>query len=352
MAAEWQSGVRVEGTAQSWHGFESVMNAEEARTYANVAKAAELEDVRAVNLVGLEIKPGATEDDPPEQVLIETDLIGIYDSKDRLLGSHGRDSYHIHQPSEVLKPAFEIIEADGRFRFDFAARLRGGKVWVCNFVLEEEELIVSEKHDFYMGISSSFDGSRVTTWDGSEIRKVCMNTVRLSDSMASTVKTRFKHRRELPSADTMRRQFAHVLEQREAYKGFAEMLASYKMGKDQAKDMLTKLLFVPELKVVTLESGKTDKVWTEPATRTSNRIDALIKSYETTLEELGGESSGWAVWNAITRFSDHEGTVRQTDERKDSGVSLEQARFESNLYGNSAAFKEAAIPVLKELIAA
>jgi hypothetical protein len=58
------------------------------------------------------------------------------------------------------------------------------------------------------------------------------------------------------------------------------------------------------------------------------------------------------MWNALTRFSDHEGTIRMTEGRKQEGSSEEMIRLENNLYGNSATFKTNELNALRELIAA
>jgi hypothetical protein len=349
MCAEWCSGVRVEGSDQSWHGEEKTISLKDAQDMKKVLASAELENVRKIPLVGLEV---TGEGDELETKSFETGLIGLYDSRGVILGSHGADTYHIHQPAETLKPYWEIIEADGRFQFDFLARLREGRVWVANFVLNEDELIVGEKHNFYIGVGSSFDGSRTTSVDASEIRKVCMNTVRLSDSMKTTVKTRFKHRRALPDGDTFRRQFENALNQRDSYKEFAELLAGYRLSKEKALEFLKGTIFTPKLVEQTTATGEKVEVWNEPNTRTKNRLELLEKSFETTLNETGNESSGWTVWNAITRFADHDSSIRMTEKRKEANSNEQQVRFENNLYGNSAAFKDSVIPALKELVAA
>jgi hypothetical protein len=345
MSHEHTQSLRVEGTAKSWHGWETQIEADKARDLHAVMAAVGLENVRAIPLVGIDAENGGNP--------LPTGKVGIYDSRGVCLGAHEADSYKVHQPEDTLKPYWEIIEADGRFRFDFGARLRDGKVWVMNFALEESEDIVSEKHDFYLGVSSSFDGTRATTCDGSTVRKVCMNTVRLSDSLSNTVKTRFRHRRELPSSEKFQAQVENALRQRDEYKSFAEMLSQYKMTKDAAIAFLKESIFKPEIKKVTSSDGKTTiDVLTEPNTRTSNRIDAMIKSFETTQDEIGSKVTAWTTWNAITRFADHESGIRQTEERKAAGLNDNQMRYESNLYGSSDSFKQEQMKRIGQLVAA
>lgn len=345
MSHEHTQSLKVAGSGRSWHGWETDISLEDSHNLHKVMQASGLENVRSIPLVAMEVTGDGENIDTK---MFETGLIGLYDSRGICLGSHGADSYQIHQPEETLQPYWDIIESMGGFRFDFLARLRGGKVWVANFVLEEGENIVSERHDVYLGISSSFDGTRATTADASTIRKVCMNTVNLSDCMASTVKTRFRHRRALPSSDVFRRQIENALAQKEQYKKFAELLAQYRVSKDKAKDMLSSLLFTPKLEKVELANGETGEAWTTPSTRTANRIDTLIKSYETTLDELGNEGSGWALLNTVTRFFDHETTPRMTEDRKESGATVEQVKYENNLYGSANASKNEAIAKIKE----
>jgi hypothetical protein len=349
MSAEHTQSLKVAGSGKSWHGWENDISLEESHNLHTVMAKCGLENVYSVPLMGVkDFKVDAESGDVTVSEYLPTESIGLYDSRGYCLGIHGAESYKIHQPEETLKPYWEIIEAIGGFRFDFMARLRQGKVWTANFVLEDDESIVSDKHGVYLAVTSSFDGSFATSCTGSTIRRVCMNTVNYSDMLESTVKTRFRHRRALPSSDVFRRQIEQALEGKEQYKRFAEMLAQYRIQTDAAKDMLSKLLFESKLEDVELEGGKTGKAWTKPSTRTQNRIDALIKSYETSLDETAGESTAWTILNAVTRFADHEGGVRMTEDRKEAGQTVEQLRFESNLYGPSNAFKNDAIAKLKE----
>ncbi len=147
-------------------------------------------------------------------------------------------------------------------------------------------------------------------------------------------------------------QIENALRQRDEYKSFAELLALHRMSKDAAVSFLRDSIFTSKEIDAKDAKGKTVKVMSEPSTRESNRMDALEKAYETTLEEVANENTAWTVWNAITRFADHESGIRMTEDRKAEGVSETQVRFENNLYGNSAAFKASRMADIKTLIAA
>lgn len=356
MADEIERAARRAGTAVSWHGLEGVISPEDARDIQKFMSAAGIDwtankqELVSVNRNG--------SDDPTmwSYEPVESHVAIRRSTDSTLLGVMGSD-YNVHNPKDVLAPIHEAVLNDERFNWNFATSLRGGKIITAcaDFVPDYE--VAGDKHEAFLFCTTSFDGTRATMMGGTTVRIVCANTLRMALDNKDTRKIVLKHRSSIEGkADKLILQINNVVAGFEAYKEIAETLDSHKIAKDAARDMLTKLLFEPKLQDVELENGKTGKAWSKPGTRTENRIEALLKSFDVSLDERGGESSLYTVLQGVTRFADHDRGVRMTEGRKERGESEEAVRFDSNLIGTSDNFKQEAFAMLlkqaPELLAA
>lgn len=337
MVANVVSAVRMEGTQKSWHGLETTISPEDAKDLNKVLAAGGINwNAYSVPLLGVKVDPETTETE-----MLETHHIGVFrDSDNALLGVHGKD-YQIHQPREVLAPYHAlVVDSDGKFRWDFVASLKGGRLLTAMAVLEEDTEIVSELHKTYLMATTSFDGTQPTILGASTVRIVCQNTHRLAMSSKDTKKLRYKHRSAMKGADEVHKQLESSLMQVDLYKSFAEEIARMRLSKDAAIEFLRESIFKAELKEVEAADGSKVKVWTTPSTRQKNLIEKLERSFETTVSEIGSDVTGWTVWNAITRYADHEKGSRKTEARQRSGDSEAVINFENNLFGYSDKFKQ------------
>lgn len=357
MAHEIENAVRREGSSVSWHGLEVTMTKEEARDldtfmrksgfFYTVTKhglvSVTMTKPPEMNRAGEEISPAEFEYvDVPSHCALRRSTDGT------LLGVMGAD-YEVHNPQEVLAPIHSAILADERFAWNFGTTLRDGKIITAVADYVPDYTVAEEAHNAFLFASTSFDGSRATEMGGSTVRIVCANTLRMSQLSKDTRKIVLKHRSPIAGqASKLIRQIEDTVAGFLAYKDIAEALAQHRMAEDLAKDMLTKLLFVPKLEEIELENGKTGKAWSKPATRTQGRIDKLIESFETSKNERSGESNLYTMLQAVTRFADHERGVRMTKGREATGETEAMVRFDSNLLGNSDSFKQEAFKMLLE----
>jgi phage/plasmid-like protein (TIGR03299 family) len=356
MADEIEQAARRDDTAQSWHGLETTMTREEARDLdtfmvkSGIFWTAEKSDVVIRRITKLPVfdKDGVTMLEAPEFEYIEApDYAAVLRSTDRaLLGIHGSD-YQVHNPKDVLAPIHSAVLNDERFAWNFGTSLRGGKIItaVADFLPGLE--VAGDKHEAYLFCTTSFDGTRATTMGGTTVRIVCANTLRMAMDSKETKRIVMKHRSAIEGrASQLIQQIETTVAGYAAYKEIGEALAMHRVEKGKAKDMLTALLFEPKEVVQTDVKGKQFTTLSTPSTRTEGRIDKLIQSFETSLNERGGESTVYAMLQGVTRFADHERGTRMTKGRESRGETEEQVRFDSNLIGNSDKFKQDAFKVL------
>lgn len=336
MAHEIENAVRRADTDVSWHGLEGTISPEDARHLPTFLKAAGLDWTAEKHLL-MSFNPETNESVPVN------DYCAVRRSTDgALLGVHSGE-YEVHNPADVLAPIHESVLADDRFNWNFATSLRGGKIITATADFLPEYEVAGDKHSAFLFASTSFDGTRATMMGGSTIRIVCMNTFRAAMQSSDTKKIRLKHRSSIEGRQVdLAQQIESTIRTWDAYKEIGEQLAQQRIDRGVATDLLSKLLFVPKEQKMTDKAGKEFTIITEPATRTQNRIDDLIRSFDTSVEERGGEVSQWAVWQAVTRFADHERGTRMTKGREARGETEEAVRFDSNLLGTSDAFKQEA----------
>lgn len=78
------------------------------------------------------------------------------------------------------------------------------------------------------------------------------------------------------------------------------------------------------------------------STRKSNQFDALVNSYQATVDEGTEVNTAWCALNAVTRYVDHERSARGDDTET-------LARFRSSQFGSGAAMKAKAWNLLQSM---
>lgn len=345
MASEWNSGVRLEGTRESWHAQENMITLEDSRDPAKVLKAAGMTIIRAIPMVCHEA------DVDGEQQTFQTGMKALFDEDNLFLGCHTEDGYHIHQAIDLATPFFDVAAQFDNFVFDFACRVKGGKQLAMSWRLADDLTVAGDAHAAYVGAGTSFDGSIASQAGGYTVRRVCANTIRAAEYSGNTRVAKYRHSSALPSAKQIRLQVENAIASLDKYKELGDKLAQYRMSEQAAEDFLKQALFTSKLVEAVNDKGKTVQVMSQPSTRTANAIDQLIRDFQTTKDERGGEVTAFTLLNTLTRFSDHTKGVKMTQDRQQRGETETFVRFENNLFGSSNTWKNDQMSRVLELAA-
>jgi hypothetical protein len=223
--------------------------------------------------------------------------------------------------------------------------LKNGALLCCSYGFREDINVIGEKHKLFLLLSTAMDGTRATTFQGVMGRVVCNNTFQAFQHGAATYKLGHRSKwTEAAKAEAMTT-LENVLMGAAHYKKLAEALAQTRMAKEEAIKFLRSTIFQPKLIESETETGEIVKVLSQPGTQEKRRMDEIVSAYEKTIKEGTEQGSAWAVFNALTRYADHDMTVRKRD-----GKSEEMARDESRLFGSAQTFKSKSISnLLKSL---
>lgn len=239
--------------------------------------------------------------------------------------------YKPAQPADIMAWMRDFVLVDPRFTLETAGVLKGGNVIWALARFTENMQVNGEDHACYAFITTSFDGSLATTVQTTVIRVVCNNTATaaLYDKRAQI---KVPHYHDFGSskvqADASAR-LAAVAQGFTQYKAVGEALAHINMSVEDTVNLFKRLTV-----------GEVEK----PSTKALNQLDALVQAYRDTLREGTPANTGWAAFNAVTRYVDHSRTVRDTQ-----GDGASAARMSSSLLGTGAAMKRDALADLARM---
>lgn len=257
--------------------------------------------------------------------------------------------YQPNEPSAVLETLMEFCEVAANeegLQLETAGSLKGGKQIWAQAIIPGIMKVAGDEHERYVSFLDSFDGSTCFTGQAGLTRIVCANTFAYSLAEEGNPRVKLNHSREFKGArkDKFLQMLHSIMAGHEHYAATAEKLALFKMNKESANVWLSSLLFTAKEEVKTAANGDLVKVMTEPSTKTKNNIEALLGCYEETIEEGTDKGTAWSVFNAVTRYADHEMGIK-----KRGGKDEYQARVESAGFGAGQKLKETAFNALYEL---
>jgi phage/plasmid-like protein (TIGR03299 family) len=268
------------------------------------------------------------------QALVRTDT-------DEVLHVASRSRYHLdnRQPIEIFE-AFRDQLAAEKLEISHAAVLKGGRLIAVSARLRDATVRPADGHDVknYVTLSTGYDGIHGTAATVDSLRVVCANTWRANlDSAKASGKHKTIRASSRIETGTLASIVANidsiVTEQRRTY----DVLANARMS-----DAEVLRLFADVCQITVEDLAKTDsKGKPVVSTKARNMLDALRASYVS----APGASQGtaWGVFQAVTHFASHVRTVRDTSNDGDMAT-----RVASNLFGDSARMKTAALRALSE----
>jgi phage/plasmid-like protein (TIGR03299 family) len=235
------------------------------------------------------------------------------------------DQYQPVQPVEVLEWFQQYIGVDERFKLDVAGSLKNGEIIWATASYADSLNIVGEEHKARLLMTTTFDGSGATINKATMTRVVCNNTLdaALSDKKA-TIRTRHNTRFD---AVRVGRELATIAAGFEHYKAMAEGMVAIQQSQADVSNFFKAMLDIPF-----------DAKQPDISTRKMNQFKELGQAYRETVAEGTQPGTAWTALNSITRWVDHEKSVR--------GENKVEAQVLSANFGTGAAMKAKAVGLL------
>ncbi len=266
-------------------------------------------------------------------------VLGATDrDRERIVGVNS-PKYGIHEPADVFAYGEAIAEVSGACWDTMGLLAEGSRFF--GFLRQEPFILdpngIADKHERGIVVASSFDGTSNSVGFATMVRAVCANTVAAGmaagERMFAIKHTRF-------SADRLKAAIV-ITESAEDYlKAFSEQATKLLAVNDNGKLLrrtLDVLYPLPEV------DGRAKTL----ATSKRGQITDIYAS-DTCAGAVG--HNGWAVYNAVTEYLDHQAQIRLEG---DEGTAKEKARelrkAERALFGEQDALKLKVADIILEL---
>jgi phage/plasmid-like protein (TIGR03299 family) len=272
----------------------------------------------------------------PNMKKVEHDRYIVRSDNAHVLG-HASDRYQPVQPRDVLEWFEQYVSVDPRFQLDVAGALKQGEIiWAtATFKPNGSEISVAgDAHKARLLMTTTFDGTGSTINRATMTRVVCNNTLdaALADRQKSIVRTR--HSTKFDAA-RVGAELATIAKGFDAYRAMGEAMATHTMAQDDVKKLFRHVLEIPF-----------DAPAADVSTRKQNQYAELSHAFTTTRNERNepiGAASAWTALNAVTRYADHERSVR-------GGTDAAETRFTTSVVdsgGSGQALKARAVEYLE-----
>jgi phage/plasmid-like protein (TIGR03299 family) len=244
-------------------------------------------------------------------------------------------TYQPVQPRDVDDWFEEYISHDPRFHKDASGALGDGeKIWTTAR-FESDFTVAGDKIIPRLLMSTSFDATMATRNEATTTRVVCENTLRAAHmSDKAVIKT--SHRTAFDGA-RVRRELAQIVQSFEAFKAMGDAMAQVSAPRDVVAKFFRDLLDIP------MDAARKDI-----STRKLNMVDDLGRAVATTMRERNASNDPdlWCLLNGVTRYVDHDRTVRTDSGARD----VTAARFDAGTFGSGDAMKGKAMGLLLPML--
>lgn len=244
-----------------------------------------------------------------------------------------RDGYQLVQPKALFDWFDRYIAVDDRFALDVAGSLDGGRRIWATARYNGDVSVAGESHKARLLMSTTFDGSGATINQATMTRVVCQNTLRMAHSDKSAM-IRTRHSTRF-NAEAVGKELAQVAKSFANYKAIGDAMGACDMAKDAVADFFKDMLDIPR-------TAKRDEI----STRKSNQYSELATAYKTSVQEGAPPHSVWAALQAVTRYVDHDRTVKTGN----GALPESLARFQSATFGSGDVMKGKAMEMLLPLV--
>lgn len=226
--------------------------------------------------------------------------------------------YKPHQPRVLVEAIAEVFETSNEWAFTSAGAFNGGRLISATVQYSGDANILGDRHTVYACLSTRNDRRGATRANVNTIRVVCHNTTDASRAAGAKAVMSHSSCLAIEQARILLACAASAGQDIEAYRLACESLQKVKFSRDRAHEFMQALIL-----------GKDAET-----TRAKNIVAAMIDSLAITVDERGGELTGYTVLNGVSRYTDHSMSVK-------GGV-----REVSSLYGTGAAIKAQAFDTL------
>jgi phage/plasmid-like protein (TIGR03299 family) len=245
------------------------------------------------------------------------------------------DGYQVVQPMDVLEWFDRYITVDERFHLDAAGVLyEGQKLW-ATARFGGDLTVAGDSHIARLLMSTSFDSSQPTRNEATTTRVVCRNTLRAAHMNAKAcIKT--THRSQFQGAQVAR-ELAQIAQSFVQFKAMGDAMAQQELTRVEVQSFFAKLLDIPV-------DAKPDDI----SGRKRNIAADLVGAYNATKRERNTQRDDvWSALQAVTRYVDHDRTVRGSDGTSDGLIA---ARFEAGTFGSGDDMKGKALNMLLPMV--
>jgi phage/plasmid-like protein (TIGR03299 family) len=245
------------------------------------------------------------------------------------------DRYQIVQPREVLNWFEQYVAVDPRFQLDTAGALHGGELIFATAQFNGDLDVVGSKHKARLLMTTTFDGTGSTINRGCMTRVVCNNTLNAAMLEKDGGIVRTRHNTEF-NPKAVGAELARIAQGFATYKAMGEAMAQQHLSKADVSNFFKCALDI-DLK----------ETWEKVSTRKKNQFEKMFDCYHVGVRRENLEpDTGWSALQAVTRFADHERSV------KNGSDNAEEVRFSSSVIdstGNGALMKQKAVFLLNDL---
>ena len=200
--------------------------------------------------------------------------------------------------------------------------------------------IGGDKHKAFLMASTTFDGSGATHFWVSLVRAVCQNTIRAGMATARGARVSIRHNTRI-NPDLVRKQLAELAQSVRQFKAVGDALAKHSMS---AADISA--LFKAVLDIPAEATKKPDGTIEGTSTRKFNQFADLSRAFARSKAERNGAVDAFTALQAVTRYVDHDRSVKVNGSGNET-----VARFDSANFGSGDALKSKAVGLLLPLIA-
>jgi phage/plasmid-like protein (TIGR03299 family) len=314
-------GNKFVGTEVAWHAVGTVidhpMTAEEAIELCGADTYNELQPIYIKN-------PG---DFKTIEISGKKAVVRVDDLK--VLGVVN-DGYKIIQNRDCFGFMDGII-GEGQAVYETAGVIRGGTRLFLTVKLDGAMQIGPDQVDKYILLSSSHDGSMALRVFWTPVRTVCANTLRLA----------VKGFRESENGISVRHTQNYQNKITEARRVLALTDAYYKYMEDSFNRMLDEEMTKTDFNAFVEKLFPEVKEGEKESTKQKNNKEAIRKLFKGGKGHSEIDGTKWAAFNAVSEFADHHKTIRACGDN-----SINEARFESVIWGSAQTFKQHAYDIL------
>lgn len=309
----------------SWHGLDNIM-----QPGMSIEQWAEKS---GLNFEAIKVPAIAAFPDQFEKVP-DRFFIARKDTKHILSPGTVSDIYRLVQPKEVLDWFGCYILNDPRFVLETAGALRHGDTIWASARFNGDDTVAGEKVRNRLLMSTTFDGTGATLNKPVSTCVVCNNTFQAAlMEPQSAIKTRHNTKFD---GEKVAKDLAKVASGFTKFKQMGDALAQAPMTRKDVVGFFRDLLDI-----------KPNATKDEVSNRKLNIFDDLSRAYSQTATErnrsVDDRGDAWLALNAVTRYVDHDRTVRNVSDF--AGGELE-ARFASAQFGSGAQLKAKAWDLL------